>query len=153
VSRPNPQLYVVDASTALKWYLQDEHNVAEALRVFDDFGRGSVRLIAPDHVRYEIGNALWNAVRRERVTTESARQSFQGFLALRVDTVGQSELLINAFDYAHRFGCALYDALYLALADMAQCPLVHADRRLRNTLGGRFGRELWIEDYPTASSI
>lgn len=43
----------------------------------------------------------------------------------------------------------MYDALYLALAEQIGCPFVHADRRLHNTLAGRFPHELWIENYAT----
>jgi hypothetical protein len=35
---------------------------------------------------------------------------------------------------------------------MAQCPLIHADRRLHNTLTGVFARELWTADYAAAQT-
>lgn len=69
------------------------------------------------------------------------------FLRLEIPTISGSDLFALGFEFALRFDCAFYDALNLALADQAECPFVHADRRLRNTLNGRFARELWIEDY------
>ncbi|MCX6020737.1 MAG: hypothetical protein NTZ05_03225 [Chloroflexi bacterium] len=48
---------------------------------------------------------------------------------------------------AQRFGCSLYDGVYLALALARDCPLIYADNRLRNALRGRFPLALWIEDY------
>jgi predicted nucleic acid-binding protein len=147
-----PPRYVVDASIALKWYLRDEQHAAEARAVEDDFGAGTIRLIAPDHVRYEIANALRVAERSRRITGELATGSLTRFLTSNIELVESNELLLAGFDYASRYGCAVYDGLYLALADMAQCPLVHADRRLHNTLAGTFARELWIEDYTAAQT-
>ena len=147
MSATRPSRYVVDASTVLKWYLRDEQHVSEAQALLDDFGAGIVWLIAPDHVRYELANALRVAERSKRITRELATGSLTRFLSLGIETVGSNALLIAGFDYASRYDCAVYDGLYVALADMAQCSLVHADRRLHNTLAGRFARELWIDDY------
>jgi predicted nucleic acid-binding protein len=147
-----PLRYVVDASIARKWYLHDELHASEARALEDDFGAGAVRLIAPDHVRYEIANALRVAERSRRITGELAKGSLTRFLVSPIELVESNQLLLAGFDYAAIYGCAVYDGLYLALADMAQCPLVHADRRLHNTLAGTFARELWIEDYTPAQT-
>ncbi|MBI4499186.1 MAG: hypothetical protein HY689_14950, partial [Chloroflexi bacterium] len=52
--------YVVDASVATKWVLQlpDEAHTQLATTVRRDFEEGRTRLIAPDHLRAEIGHAL-----------------------------------------------------------------------------------------------
>lgn len=139
--------YVVDASIAVKWYLHDEEYVHEAEAVLEAFGSDRIALIAPDHIRYEITNAVRNALRTRRVPVPAERQAITNFLDLGIPTVGANALLIAGYDYALRFDCALYDGLYLALADRAQCPFIHADRRLHNTLNGRFARELWIESF------
>lgn len=39
------------------------------------------------------------------------------------------------------------NALRTEMRMKADCPLAHADRRLRNTLRGQFTHELWIDDY------
>jgi predicted nucleic acid-binding protein len=57
---------------------------------------------------------------------------------------------VVAVDYAARFNCAFYDALYLVMAHTFECHFVHADHRLHNTLAGRFPREAWIEAYETS---
>lgn len=75
------------------------------------------------------------------------RTALVDFPAWRIPTVRSGSLILGACDQALRFGCSLYDGLYLALAEMAQCPLVYADQRLRNALGSRFPRAVWIEDF------
>ena len=50
---------VVDASVAVKWYLEEDH-AAPARRLLD----GTYELIVPDLFFMEIGNVLWKRWRR-----------------------------------------------------------------------------------------
>lgn len=50
---------------------------------------------------------------------------------------------------AHRYGCALYDALYLALAQQLGLPFVTADAKLYRLIRAR-PEVVWIGDYPPA---
>ncbi len=131
----------------MKWLFDDEDYVAESRALLRAFQRGDINLLAPDHIRHEVLNALKSGVGRERISETEARASMDDFLGLPFPTVSGATLFRNAFDIALTYDCAFYDSLYLALADSEQCPLIHADRRLHNTLAGRFRRELWIEDY------
>lgn len=143
----SPERIVIDASVSVKWYLRNEDLASESSVLLDDFDADRVSLVAPGHFPIEVGNALRNAVRPGRLTVPSAHQALATFTALAIRIVPLDELLILGFQVALRYDCALYDALYLALADELGCPFVHADRRLRNTLASRFEHELWIEDY------
>jgi predicted nucleic acid-binding protein len=69
------------------------------------------------------------------------------FLAWRIPTVGDDALIEVAYQQSLRFGCSLYDALYVALSVSIACLLVHADRRLRNALGRGFPHAIWLNDY------
>lgn len=139
--------YVLDASIAFKWYLDDEEHVDDARAILASYVRNEIALLAPEHIRYEVPNALLVAANRQRLDLPTANLAVSNFLATRISTAGDYAMLTSAFDYATRFKCAFYDALYLVMADRFECPFVHADRRLHNTLAGRFPRELWIEDY------
>jgi predicted nucleic acid-binding protein len=121
---------VLDASVAVKWYLNDEEHTREAALVLAAYTAANVTLLVPDHIRYEVASALRNAVRVKRLTGEVARRDMSNFLDLHIQSVETDSLIRAAFDYALRYDCALYDGLYLALADMARCPLVQADRHL-----------------------
>lgn len=139
--------YVVDASTAVKWHLEDEEYTHQALAILRDSQEGMISLIAPDNIRYEVPGAIRRAVVRGRLSIPDGRLAVANFLSLELHTIRSNSLTLLGYDYAFRFGCSLYDGLYLALADMARCPLILADRRLKNNLGNRFRFVLWIADY------
>jgi predicted nucleic acid-binding protein len=139
--------YVVDATVAVKWHLRDEQDTDAADVVLTDFREGRIRLLAPDHIRYEVPNAIATALRTGRLTSDQGAAAIELFLAWRLPTVRDDALIKAAYAHAVRFGCALNDGLYLALADAAGCRLIHADRRLRNTLGAGFAPALWLADY------
>lgn len=104
-------------------------------------------LIAPGQIRYEVPSAIRNAVRAGRKTPASGRRAIADFLALSIPTVDDADLIEAGYDQALRFHGSLYDGLYVALADVLACPLIHADRRLRNELGATFPLALWLTDY------
>lgn len=105
-----------------------------------------VHLTAPDHFRYEVPNALRTAVRRQRMTVHQATRSIENLFDLGIEFVDGDDLIVTGSLYAFRYNIALYDALYLVLADRANAPFVHADRRLSNSLRNRFAHATWIED-------
>lgn len=140
--------YVVDASVAIKWFLGDEDHVGEARALLADFREGRIDLVAPDHIQYEVASAIRVATQRNRITSEQGVTALLDFFVWSVPTVGGQRRVLAAYQASGRFNCAFYDGLYIALAEQAGCSLAHADRRLHNTLQGRFARELWIQDYP-----
>lgn len=141
--------YVLDASVAVKWHLRDEEHATLALQVLRDFRDGKVGLLAPDHIRYEVASAVRVAVLRDRITAEEGRSSLADFYGWRIPTVRGESLIFFAYDQALKLHCSFYDALYLALAQSANVPLIYADEKLRRNIGQDFRLALWIEDYQT----
>jgi predicted nucleic acid-binding protein len=127
--------------------LDDEPYIDHAVDVFAAFSEGHIDLIVPQHIRYEVANALRNAVRRRRFPVERARVTLMEFLELDIPIVSGHGLISRAWDVAQRYDCPFYDGLYVALSDTTSLPFIHADRRLRNSLGGRFPQEIWIERF------
>lgn len=144
--------YVLDASVATKWYLQDEHDMDAADTLLARYRDGRVQILAPDHIRYEVAAAIRNGLRMHRLTIAQARTAISEFLAWKIPTVNDDALIIEAYDRSTEFGCSLYDGLYLALAEQAGYPLIHADGRIRRTLAGRFPQEIWLADYVEQST-
>lgn len=139
--------YVLDASVAVKWHLRDEEHAALALQILRDFREGRVGLLAPDHICYEVASAVQVAVLRDRITVEEGRSSLADFYGWGIPTVRGESLIFFAYDQALKLHCSFYDALYLALAQSANAPLISADEKLRHTIGQDFPLALWIEDY------
>ena len=145
----SPQL-VVDASVAVAELLrsQDEPYTDIARQVFTHFHEGRIRLIAPEHIRIEVGHALWRAVRRRRNFRAAGSECAGPVLCLGIGDCSPYWVLLGGWQLAQRYACSFYDAGYLALAVMTDCQFLHADGKLRNNLQGRFLHELWIEAYP-----
>ena len=149
---PERPRFVVDASVAVKWHLDDEGQAEQALALLAEYREGRVDLTAPDQIRYEVANAIRVATRTRRLGFREGRTAIGLFLSWGIPTASADDLILAAYDLAEQLSCSLYDVLYVALAQAANCPLIYADRALRRLLEGRFPLALWIGDYapPTA---
>ena len=131
---------VVDANVAAKWLLPaagegllDQANRLVALHV-----KRELQLVAPDLIEAEVGNVLWKAVRRNRISPADAQSSLRRFAALAIAIVPTSDLLVQALQIAVACDRSFYDSLYVALALTTKSDLITADERLVNALGSRF---------------
>lgn len=138
--------FVVDASVAVKWFLQDEEYSDEALAVLEDLSNGLIELFAPEQIAAEVGSALSVASARGRLLQSAAAASLTTFLAYRLTTTPSRHLAEEAFALSHQHGCAFYDMLYLALAKRMDVRLLMADQKLRERVG-HLPEVLWITDY------
>ena len=140
--------FVIDASVAVKWHLRDEENVREASVLLDRFARGDVALAAPRSFRYEVSAAFTRAVRSRapRLTQEQGRLAITSVLSLAIMTLDADSLILDSYELSNRYGCTLYDALYLATAQSLSLPFVTADRPLYE-LVRQHVQILWIGSY------
>ena len=139
--------FVVDASVAVKWHLNDEEHAEAAARLLTRFGRGELTLVAPDHIRYEVPAAITVATigTQPRLTVQEGQEAIEEFLDLGLTTVSTDDLILAAYPLVHRYNIALYDALYVALALRSQCSFVTADRRLYQRIRQLPG-VVWVSD-------
>jgi len=136
---------VVDASVAAQWLLP-EANTHEALQVL----RLYPRLAAPDLIYPEVANALWKRVQRGEITAQQGEYLLNAFFSIPLQSHPSSALVHGAWQIAVDFGITIYDALYVALAELIQAPLVTADRRLyaqAPSLSSRI-QIFWLADFP-----
>ena len=137
---------VIDASVALKWGLDDEEYVAQAVALRDDWVLYKKhRPVAPSLFYYEVINGLRTAVLRKRIAQKVGAEILRGILDIGVLLVDpEAEHLYRlACDY----GIAAYDAAYLALAEALDCPLWTGDRSFYLAVHGKNPRVRWIGDY------
>lgn len=139
-------IVVVDASVAIKWYV-DEVHTDEAEQLIG----GRFELNAPELLVSEFGNILWKKCRNDELDESVALSAISSLQALHTILHSNASLLEPAFVGAHETGQSVYDWTYLALAMSLDCKLVTADRKffiaLRNT---RFKQHLvWVENIPT----
>lgn len=122
--------FVLDASLALQWFLEDEADRDYSLAVLASLS--GKRALVPFLWFYEIGNGLVMAYRRQRITVDQIQAFLLRLKDLPIDPALQmpSEMLeLPAFAQAH--GLTNYDAAYLALAVRFALPLATTDGALR----------------------
>lgn len=139
---------VVDASVAVKWLVRDEEHTDKARLLLRRFGQGETALVVPGHLRYEVSSAVTAATlgRAPRLQPEEAREAIEEFLALPLETMDTNEHILLAYSLVHQYGCAFYDALYLALSQRLSAPLITADRRFYQRVQSVSGI-VWLGDY------
>jgi predicted nucleic acid-binding protein len=122
--------FVLDASVAVAWALEDEGgdyvmDVLESLR-------GSEAVVA-HHWTLEVTNALLAAERRGRIDAPAVTRFFNLLLVLpiAVDPVGRTTAFAETQRLARKNVLSTYDAAYLELALRTGAPLATLDEPLR----------------------
>ncbi len=137
--------FVVDASVVVKWVMPEEHSESAARLLSEE-----LELWAPDLLWPESGNILWKKWLRQELSEEKVPSLLQTLQSFPLNILPSERLVEEAWEIARDFRRSFYDSLYLALAIYQECPMVTADRRLYNAVGGASSRLpiLWIEDIP-----
>lgn len=122
---------VIDASVAVKPVMPDEVDTHIALAIVTLAGRGPGRLWAmPDLFDAECANVIRTSVARGRLRDGQAGRALRLVLEMPGQRVASGLLVEAALVLALAVKVSVYDACYLALADLLGVPLVTADRRL-----------------------
>jgi predicted nucleic acid-binding protein len=121
---------VIDASTTLSWYFEDER-CEPGEKVLDRVVESGA--VVPLLWRYEVANALQMAVRRQRIdpSYRDASLAELGLLPISVDQTGNDTIWSATLGLAERFGLTVYDAAYLEVAYRRALPLATGDRALQ----------------------
>ena len=123
--------FVLDRSLAMAFVLSDEAN-PDTDEVLDSLGEGA-KAFTPALWRWEVGNVLLMAEKRNRITSaESSRHlgSLQR-LPIEQDEDAWQQAWNVAPLLARKHGLTLYDAAYLKLAIRRDVPLGSLDTDLR----------------------
>ena len=136
---------VVDASLAVKW-LVDEEDSDKALALFTSWGELGVQIEAPHLMLAETANALHRKVVEGQLALHIATSSLENLRALGIKFHDPENIHAGAVRLAGQLGQgAVYDSVYLALAEYLDCELWTADRRFYRAARGAFpDRIRWI---------
>ena len=118
--------YVLDSSVALKWVLP-EADSARAIRLRDEYKNGIHELLAPDIFTPEVANGLASAERQGRIKTGESGILLHDVVRAAPVLHPTTPLLLRAMALAIATRRAVYDCIYLALAEAEGCELVTAD--------------------------
>jgi len=140
-------ILVIDVSIAVKAFV-DEPQSHIANRIIDE----AEQLIVPAHFLGEVGEVL---VRRWRANEVILQQVdvIQVVWRWSFEIVALEQLFGEAFEIATETGASFYDALYVAVADFRDVPLVTADERLLKRIAGTpwAGRAMSLAEWEARS--
>jgi len=123
-------LYVIDTSVVVKWFVQEaDSDQAEKLR--KQYQAGAMVLVAPDLMPVELANALYFS--RQFTADEVSRIVKQVKVDLLIETTTPG-LIEAAIRWMFRFHTAIYDLIFLALAQELQAKSITADAQFLKRL-------------------
>ena len=144
-----PTAVVVDASVVLKWQLEDEEAVAQAVALRDDFLlHGRINLAAPALLVYEVTNGIVTATRQGRLTRGQAEEGLANMLAVGIHLMTADPSRI--FSLSLLWKVSAYDGTYLATAEKLDSEVWTGDRAFYTACRRKGSRVRWIGDYSKA---
>ncbi len=119
--------YVVDASIVIQYLIADTFTgPTDAL--FSQVGQ-SVSLVLPEFGFLECANVLWKQAAFYGLPAQQAQKLLTDLLALPLTVIAASDLLRRGLQIGLDHQLAIYDSVYIALAERFGYPLITADAR------------------------
>ena len=138
---------VIDASVALKWFLRDRPDEADAdaaLALLQAYARGEVALLQPPHFLAEVCAVL------ARTRPEAMADDLADLLDLALPVRGDAAVYALGMQISRDLGHHLFDTLYHALAlQSPSATFVTADRRYFSK-AEHLGQIVWLPDFVVA---
>jgi predicted nucleic acid-binding protein len=132
---------------AIKWLVGGSYS-QHAHAILDGYRAETITILAPDFIRIEVANILWNLQRLAGLKRDTAREALEEFLATEIVYTSADELLVDAFQLALHHERTVYDSLYLALSVREQCQLVTADEKLYNAVSNAMSNVVLLTNWP-----
>jgi predicted nucleic acid-binding protein len=132
---------IIDASVLLSAFFPDESQ-EQAQAILHAHVTGLEWLKAPALAVYEVSNAVWQAERRKRISSDQADEILRTVAGLDIELISLEwgEML----PMRRQYNCSAYDAAYLCLAQRCGEELVTGDRHLYNAVKDRLDWVTWM---------
>lgn len=137
---------VLDASVVLKWYLVDEEYGQKALDLLFQYVSNGLEILAPSLLEYEVLNGLFVAQKRGRIREEKLLIAIEGFIDLEIKLKYLSHFHSRMMHYCKVYHRSVYDASYLAIADVEGITMITSDEGLYNAIKKDLKWVKWLGD-------
>ena len=136
---------VVDASVAVKWFVEEEDTNRAFL-----LANGAEEIHCPHLLASEVGSALWRKVLQGELEPGDARTGMESLARLPINWHADEALGADCLRLAFAHDRTVYDSMYLALANRLNARLVTADLRFANALAATDASSmvLRLRNYP-----
>lgn len=118
-------VYVVDTSVAVAWYLPEDFSES-ARRWQDQLLDGRIRAVVPQLHFYEFGNVMRTMIRRNQLAADLAEEIFEIHLKAPLEVIEPDRALL--LTRAREFETTVYDAVYISLALELDAKVLTAER-------------------------
>jgi predicted nucleic acid-binding protein len=120
---------VLDASAAIEWLLQSPTGIEIDKRIFSR----SESLHAPHLLDIEVVQVLRRYVREKMITAQRGQEALEDLAGLRLDRYPHDFLIPRVWEL--RATLTAYDAVYVALAELLDAPLLTCDGGIASASG------------------
>lgn len=104
---------VIDASVAIKWFIEERHRDA-ALNVLDGMIKNPSNFFVPELFYFELTHVLY----RVSGTQKTSKHLFERLLDIPINRVPMTAALLERTLYFQSMGLSGYDGAYVALAQL-----------------------------------
>jgi len=87
-------------------------------------------LLSPEVISYEIGNALINLLKKQKITEEELLEAYRNFVSIPIRSIKVD--IEKALKIACKYRIYAYDAYYLETAYRLKIPLITFDTSMKN---------------------
>lgn len=122
-------MIVLDASAAIEWLLQSSAGAKIDHRIF----ARSESLHAPHLLDVEVAQVLRRYVRDNTITAQRGQEAFQDLAGIPLSRYPHDFLIPRVWEL--RATLTAYDAVYVALAELLDAPLLTCDRKIASAPG------------------
>ena len=138
----------VDTSVSIKLVIVEERT-GQARALFHTAVQANESIVAPQLLLFEGTNTVRQQMRKQNaLTLDEARRTLADFLALPIEIHSPPGMHMLALNIADTYALpAVYDAHYLALADLLGCEFWTDDRRLLRQVSHDLPFVRWLGDF------
>lgn len=122
-------MIVLDASAAIEWLLKSPAGIKIDKRIFSL----SESLHAPHLLDIEVAQVLRRYVREKMITAQRGQEALEDLAGLPLDRYPHDFLTPRVWEL--RATLTAYDAVYVALAELLDAPLLTCDRKIASASG------------------
>ena len=130
IARDDSMIWVIDTSALIRLFVPDGPLHAEIEAAFNRASSGADVVLAPQLLLAEAGNVLLRKQRRSELSAPELTELLQAIAALPIRLCEHGPLLLPAVTLAQTHKLTVYDALYLAAAELNGARLITSDDAL-----------------------
>lgn len=124
---------VVDASVVIKFYVPEILS-DKSDEILSRLADGNINLLAPDLLYPETGNILWKKRRLGELTHAEAEEIIEALTHVPIRIEESKPIIPLAVTIAMNSGITVYDAMYVAVANIYSTRMITADKKLVDAL-------------------